>query len=199
MEKDNEKDITVYKYILFAAILLIPLAYVVFTESTEHIPSSNILIKKEFVTPSGEKSVSGKLKLNIEKNKLYNLSIVTDSDNDKDSWRYYFYVNDNGKVISKKETYNNFTPLKQKGNDKIKRDVLVPIYYIYDNNKKPESIELKQDVDTRLQQSLGTRGTNIVYGSVSGIVLVLSTVILFSLVDEDDKDIVSCLIKKIVK
>lgn len=195
----NEKDITVYKFILFTAVLLIPLVSVVFTESTEHIPSSNILIKKEFVSPSGEKSVSGQLKLNIEKNKLYYLSIVTDSDDDKDFWEYYFYVNDNGKVISKKATYNNFKPLKQKENDKIKRDVLVPIYYMYDSNKKPESIKLEQDVDTRLQQSLGSSGTNIVYGSVSGIVLVLSTVILFSLVDEDDKDIVSCLIKKIVK
>lgn len=200
MKKDNEIDLTFYKYLLLAVIWIIPIAYVEFTVSTEHIPSSNISIKKELVTPSEEKAVSGQLKLSIEKNKLYNLAIDTDCE-DKDSWGYYFYVNDNGKVISKKATYDfkNFKPLKQKGNDKIKRDILVPIYYMYDNNKKPESIELEQYIETRLLQSLGTSGTNIVYGSVSGIILVLSTVLIFSIVDEDDKDIVSLLMKKIIK
>lgn len=179
--------------IIFFVVILIPIAFIWFTDTTEPISNRNLSIKKELVTQSGEKIISGKLKLRIEKNKLYHLDIVTDnydkySNDDKDSWEYYFYVDDKGKVISKKSS-DNIKPIKQKRNDKIKRDVLVPVFYLYDKNKKPESIQLCQDIDTILLQSLGRKGEMLAYGLFLGIWIILVVVILcssFKYACEDD-------------
>lgn len=60
---------------------------------------------------------------------------------------------------------------------------------MYDKNKKPESIQLCQDIDTRLLQSLGRNGEILVYGLFFGIWPILVAVILYSIfkyAGEDD-------------
>lgn len=171
-----KKFIKKYGIIILLVAIFFPIAFVLFTGTTEPISNRNLSIKK-LVTQSGEKIISGKLKLRIEKNKLYHLDIVTDN-YDKYFWRYYFYVDDKGKVISKKSS-DNIKPIKQIRNDKIKRDVLVPVFYLYDKNKKPESIQLCQDIDTILLQLLGRKGEMLVYGLFFGIWSILVAVILY--------------------
>lgn len=62
-----KKFIKKYGGIIFFVVILTPLAFVMLTGTTESISNRNLSIKKELVTQSGEKIISGKLKLSIEK------------------------------------------------------------------------------------------------------------------------------------
>lgn len=138
---------------------------------TTSFPNSNISYRNEFVLSSGRTRVAGQAKLHLEKNKLYELSIKTDDA--RGSSKYFLYVNNNGNIVKKSNISDFKSSIKQSRDDKFKRDVLVPVVYLYDRNNEVESIQLKETLATRLVQALG-------YNGYETIILVLALVILAS-------------------
>lgn len=157
-------------FVIFFGIWIYCIMPTYFVKTTS-FPNSNISYRNEFVLSSGKTRVAGQAKLHLEKNKLYELSIKTDDA--RGSSKYFLYVNNNGNIVKKSNISDFKSSIKQSRDDKIKRDVLVPVVYLYDRNNEVESIQLKETLATRLVQALG-------YNGYETIILVLALVILAS-------------------
>lgn len=170
----RKEDLTEFKiaqiFVIFFGIWIYCIMPTYFSKTTT-FPNSNISYRNEFVLSSGKTRVAGQTKLHLEKNKLYELSINTDYA--RGSSKYFLYVNNNGNIVKKSNISDFKSSIKQSRDDKFKRDVLVPVVYIYDKNNEVESIQLKETLATRLVQALG-------YNGYETIILVLALVILAS-------------------
>lgn len=170
----RKEDLTEFRiaqiFVIFFGIWLFFIMPTYFSKTTT-FPNSNISYRNEFVLSSGKTRVAGQAKLHLEKNKLYKLDLKTDDT--RGSSKYFLYVNNNGNIVKKSNISDFKSSIKQSRDDKFKRDVLVPVVYIYDKNNEVESIQLKETLATRLVQALG-------YNGYETIILVLALVILAS-------------------
>lgn len=170
----RKEDLTEFRiaqiFVIFFGIWIYFIMPTYFVKTTT-FPNSNISYRNEFVLSSGKTRVAGQTKLHLEKNKLYKLDLKTDDA--RGSSKYFLYVNNNGNIVKKSNISDFKSSIKQSRDDKFKRDVLVPVVYIYDKNNEVESIQLKETLATRLVQALG-------YNGYETIILVLALVILAS-------------------
>ena len=170
----RKEDLTEFRiaqiFVIFFGIWLFFIMPTYFTKTTT-FSNSNISYRNEFVLSSGKTRVAGQAKLHLEKNKLYELSIKTDYA--KGGSKYFLYVNNNGNIVKKSNISDFESSIKQSRDDKIKRDVLVPVVYLYDRNNEIESIQLKETLNTRLVQTFG-------YTGYTTIILLLAVIILTS-------------------
>lgn len=170
----RKEDFTEFRiaqiFVIFFGIWIYCIMPTYFSKTTT-FPNSNISYRNEFVLSSGKTRVAGQTKLHLEKNKLYELDLKTDDA--RGSSKYFLYVNNNGNIVKKSNISDFKSSIKQSRDDKFKRDVLVPVVYIYDKNNEVESIQLKETLATRLVQALG-------YNGYETIILVLALVILAS-------------------
>lgn len=170
----RKEDLTEFRiaqiFVIFFGIWLFFIMPTYFTKTTT-FSNSNISYRNEFVLSSGKTRVAGQAKLHLEKNKLYELSIKTDYA--KGGSKYFLYVNNNGNIVKKSNISDFESSIKQSRDDKIKRDVLVPVVYLYDRNNEIESIQLKETLNTRLVQTFGHTG-------YTTIILLLAVIILTS-------------------
>lgn len=170
----RKEDFTEFRiaqiFVIFFGIWIYCIMPTYFSKTTT-FPNSNVSYRNEFVLSSGKTRVAGQTKLHLEKNKLYKLSIKTDYA--RGGSKYFLYVNENGNIIKKSNISDFKSSIKQSRDDKIKRDILVPVVYLYDKNNEVESIQLKETLPTRLVQTFG-------YNGYETIILLLALVVLAS-------------------